>query len=63
MKIPTACFVACLLVATTAATARAQDRPFVFSVTTAPDPSKANITATFDVGVGGAQVRSTCHWC
>jgi hypothetical protein len=32
--------------------ARAQDRPFVFSVTTAPDRSKPQVLVDYDVGVG-----------
>ena len=42
--------VACICL--TALTAHAQDRPFVFSLTTAPESSKPQVLVDYDVGVG-----------
>jgi hypothetical protein len=50
--------VALLAALALAAPAAAQDRPFVFSVTTAPDASRQPVLFSYDVGVGESAFRS-----
>ena len=49
----------CLILCTNATIARGQDRPFVFSVTTAPDVSKTSTALTYDIGVGDTSFRAS----
>jgi hypothetical protein len=49
----------CLILCTNATIARGQNRPFVFSVTTAPDVSKTSTALTYDIGVGDTSFRAS----
>jgi hypothetical protein len=55
---PTVVFAAVCLICLTASGARAQDRPFVFSLTTAPDSSKSHVSVHYDVGLGDSTFNS-----
>jgi hypothetical protein len=51
--------VASLLLCAAAPHARGQDRPFVFSMITAPEASKPTVALVYDVGVGDTAFSST----
>ena len=48
-----------MLVSAAAPLARGQDRPFVFTLTTAPEASKPAVALTYDVGVGDTAFHGT----
>jgi hypothetical protein len=52
MRTSTTILAAALELCLAAAGASAQDRPFVFSITTAPDPAKPQVLVDYDVGFG-----------
>ena len=51
--------IAIIAFALSTAAASAQDRPFVFSLTTAPDTSKSQIPVDYDLGVGEQTFQSS----
>ena len=56
---PRTTLLACVLLSATAPLAHGQDRPFVFSLMTAPEASKPAVALVYDVGVGDTAFRST----
>jgi hypothetical protein len=56
---PRTTLLACVLLSATAPLAPGQDRPFVFSLMTAPEASKPAVALVYDVGVGDTAFHST----